>query len=106
MSPVAGFASCVSLREALRARFGRELVVDAIEPTQDGFGWKLASKPSLLFSASTYGGELPSGMFDVQVSVVDGTLENGEILFGPESPTLAIEGVCDLVARYLSHGEA
>jgi hypothetical protein len=106
MSPVAGFESCVRLREALCSRFGGDLIVDAIQPTQDGFGWRLASKPRLLFSVSTLAGELPPGKFDLQVSVSDGTLENGEILFGPESPILSTEDVCDVVARYRSQDDA
>jgi hypothetical protein len=106
MSPVAGFESCVRLREALGSCFGRDLIVDAIQPTQDAFGWRLASKPRLLFSVSTLAGELPLRTFDLQVSVSDGTLKNGEILFGPESPILSIEDVCDVVARYRSQTDA
>jgi hypothetical protein len=106
MSPVAGFESCVRLREALCSRFGGDLIVDAIQPTQDGFGWRLASKPRLLFSVSTLAGELPPGKFDLQVSVSDGTLENGEILFGPESLIISTEDVCDVVARYRSQDDA
>lgn len=106
MTPVAGYESCFRLREALFCRFGRDLIVDAIEPTQDAFGWKLSSKPRLRFSVSTLAGELPPGTFDLQVSISDATLENGEILFGPESPILSIEGVCDVVARYRSQDGA
>ena len=106
MKPVAGFESCVGLREALRTRFERDLIVDPIEPTQDAFGWRLASIPRLRFSVSTLAGELPPGNFDLQVSIVDDSLENGEILFGPESPILSTVGVCDVVARYRSQDGA
>jgi hypothetical protein len=102
MNPVAGFESCDKLCKELRARFGRDIIVDSIEQTQDAFGWKLASRSRLLFSTSTYGGGLPAGMFDFQVSIIDDTLENGEILFGPDSPLLSVKQVCDIVAQYQS----
>lgn len=70
MNPVAGFESCDQLRKELKARFGRDIIVDSLEPTQDAFGWKLASRPRLLFSVSTCGGELPPRMFDFQVSIM------------------------------------
>jgi hypothetical protein len=106
MNPVAGFESCDELRKELESRFRRDIVVDSLEPTQDAFGWKLTSRPRLLFSVSTCGGQLPAHMFDFQVSIVDGSLENGEILFGPESPLLSVEQVCDIVAQYQSEGIA
>ena len=106
MSRGNGFESCARLHKELHFRFGRDLIVDPIEPLQDSLGWRLASIPRLLFSVSTLAGELPLGTFDLQVSVSDGTLENGEILFGPESPILSTEDVCDVVARYRSQADA
>lgn len=106
MGPVAGFQSCVRLHEALCSRFGRDLIIDAIKPSQDAFGWRLESKPRLLFSVSTLAGDLPPERFDLQVSVSDATLENGEIVFGPASPILSIDEVCDVVARYRMQGDA
>lgn len=106
MGPVAGFQSCVRLHEALCSRFGRDLIIDAIEPPQDAFGWRLKSKPRLLFSVSTLAGGLPPERFDLQVSVSDATLENGEIVFGPASPILSTEEVCAVVARFRMHDDA
>lgn len=106
MSPFAGFESCDELCKELRARFGRDIIVDSIEQTQSAFGWKLASRPRLLFSASTCGGGLPPGMFDFQVSIMDDSLENGEILFGPDSHILSVKHVCDIVAHFQSEGVA
>ena len=106
MIPIAGFESCDELRKELEIRFGRDLIVDLSRPPQDAFGWKLASRPRLLFSASTCGGGLPPRMFDFQVSISDSSPENGEILFGPESPAISIEQVCSIVAHYQSEGIA
>ena len=103
---MAGFQSCVRLHEALCSRFGRDLIIDAIEPSQDAFGWRLESNPRLVFSVSTLAGELPPERFDLQVSVSDATLENGEIVFGPASPILSIDEVCDVVASYRMQGDA
>ncbi len=106
MSPMAGFQSCVRLHEALSSRFGRDLIIDAIKPSQDAFAWRLESNPRLLFSVSTLAGELPPERFDLQVSVSDATLENGEIVFGPASPILSTDEVCDVVARYRMQDDA
>lgn len=106
MGPVAGFPSCVRLHEALCSRFGRDLIIDAIKPSQDAFGWRLESKPRLLFSVSTLAGDLPPERFDLQVSVSDATLENGEIVFGPASPILSTDEVCDVVARFRMKDDA
>jgi hypothetical protein len=83
------------------SRFGAGVVPDAITPESDAFGWQLLSRPRLLFSVSTWGGELPADRFDLQVSVCDQSLVSGEILFGPESPALDIEQICSLAAHYL-----
>lgn len=106
MSPMAGFQSCVRLHEALCSRFGRDLIIDAIKPSQDAFGWRLESNRRLLFSVSTRAGELPPERFDLQVSVSDATFENGEIVFGPAAPILSTDEVCDVVARYRMQGDA
>lgn len=106
MSPAAGFQSCVRLREALCSRFGRDVIINSLEPSQDAFGWRLASRPRLLFSVSTLAGKLPPERFDLQVSVSDETLENGEISYGPESPILSTDEVCDVVARYRTQDDA
>lgn len=64
-------------------------------------GWRLASASHFLFSVSTHAGELPDGVYDLQVSVVEDPLENGEIVFLDE---VTIEGACELLACY-KHGE-
>ncbi len=99
MKAVPGFSSCVRLRDALVFTFGEDTLVDNLSPEENAFGWRLASKPRLLFSVSTSDGKLPVDRFDLKVSVVDDSLENGEILFGPESAILKIQQVCDVVFR-------
>ena len=101
-----GFKSCSRLRETLLSHFGSGVVPDTLSPESDAFGWRLLAKPRLLFSISTWGGELPADLFDLQVSICDQSLENGEILFGPESPALDIEQICSLVAEFLSDSVA
>ena len=99
MKTVLGFSSCIKLRDALVATFGQDILVDTLSREQNAFGWKLTLKPRLLFSVSTSEGQLPIDRFDLQVSIVDNSLENGEIVFGPESPILDIEQVCKVVAQ-------
>lgn len=50
-------------------------------PESDALGFRLQSCPRFLFSFSTHAGRLPYDIFDMQVSIVDDTLENGEICF-------------------------
>lgn len=98
MKSVPGFSSCDRLRSALLARFAGDIVVDDLSPDQDAFGWRLLTRPRLLFSISTWGGELPADRFDLQVSIIDDSLENGEIVFGPESP-MDLVHVSDIVRQ-------
>ena len=65
----------------------------------DAIGWRLSAAPRYLFSVSTHAGQLPSGWYDIQVSIVDDSLENGEILFLNEA---SLEDVIDLTWRYHS----
>lgn len=60
-------------------------------------GWVLSTAPRYLFSVSTHAGRLPDGLYDLQVSIVDDSLENGEILFLDE---LSLEDACALTMRY------
>jgi hypothetical protein len=50
-------------------------------PESDAMGFRLRGCSRFLFSFSTHAGTLPSDIFDMQVSIVDDTLENGEICF-------------------------
>jgi hypothetical protein len=50
-------------------------------PESDAMGFRLLSCSRFLFSFSTIGGSLPFGIVDMQVSIADDTLENGEICF-------------------------
>jgi hypothetical protein len=50
-------------------------------PEFDALGFRLQNCPRFIFSFSTHGGDLPLDIFDMQVSIVDDTLENGEICF-------------------------
>lgn len=95
-----GFSSCLRLRNALVAELGDDIFVDELRPDQNAFGWRLVSAPRLLFSVSTWDGQLPVDCFDLQVSVCDGSAENGEIVFGPESPILRMGQVCEVVVGF------
>jgi hypothetical protein len=54
-----------------------------------------------MFSVSTHAGSLPSDTFDFEISIMDDSLENGEIVFGPESSFLGIDDICSIVQRYV-----
>ena len=63
----------------------------------DAIGWRLTSAPRYLFSVSTHAGQLPVGWYDLQVSISDNTLENGEIVFLDE---VGLQEACELARRY------
>ena len=95
-----GAVSVERLVSSLVARLGPQVVRWVGSPPGDdidAIGWQLISAPRFLFSVSTHAGELPHGRYDLQVSIVDDTLENGEIIFLDE---VGLEGVCELVACY------
>ncbi len=95
-----GYKSCKRLATELQREFGSIIEVDEFDVDCDAFGWRLSSQPRLVFSLSTEGSALPEDTFDLQVSIIDDSLENGEILFGPESPYLSINEVCSVVERF------
>ena len=98
-----GHESCRVLVEALERQFGAQLWINDLPKESDGFGWRLNSRPRYCFSISTRGGEMPFGVYDLQVSIIDDSLENGEIVFGPESPELNCQNVCDIVAQFIAN---
>ena len=63
----------------------------------DAIGWRLAAASRFLFSVSSHAGQLPVGRYELQVSVVDDTLENGDIVFLDE---VGLEEACELAACY------
>lgn len=56
-------------------------LVGEFGPTFDNFGFRLLNRPRYLFSVSTQNGKMPIGRYDFQVSIIDDSLENGEIVF-------------------------
>lgn len=102
---VPGSESVQLLASALVDRLGERVVrwVGWTPPgdDEDAIGWRLASAPRFLFSASTHAGRLPDGKYDLQVSIVDDTMENGEIVFLDD---VVLREVCELTAR-LHRGE-
>lgn len=95
-----GSLSCQRLEESLLRRFGDSVRVDR-DPGADAIGWRFLARPRLLFSVSTAAGTLPSDRFDLQVSIIDDSLENGEIVFGPEAGLLTIDEVLTVSAKLL-----
>jgi hypothetical protein len=99
-APVPGAESVQRLAAALVERLGPQAVRWVGTPPCgdiDAIGWRIASMPRFLFSVSTHAGELPADRFDLQISIVDDTLENGEIVFLDE---LGLQEACELSARY------
>lgn len=96
-----GNVSIRKLADALRGRFADSVLdLDVINDEQDGIGWRLRHRPQLIFSVSTNGGRLAEETYDLQVSILDDSLNNGDILFGPESPNLGLDDVCAVVADF------
>lgn len=98
-----GYQSCQRLYDKLYERFGSAIILDGISRNTDAFGWKLASNPRYCFSISTFAGELPDDTFDLEVFISDpspDSTDNGDIVFGLESPPLGINEVCDIVKRF------
>ena len=78
-----GYAPAFELLRALEAEvgIGSFELVGEFGPLSDAFGFRLHARGRYLFSVSTHGGELPHGCYDLQISVSDESLENGEIVF-------------------------
>ncbi len=99
-----GNVSIRKLADALRDRFVDSVLdLDVINDEQDAIGWRLRQCPQLIFSVSTNGGRLADETYDLQVSILDDSLNNGDILFGPESPNLRLDHVCAVVADFAIH---
>jgi hypothetical protein len=81
--PVLGYESTLELLEALRFTFGSEAIklVGDFGPLHDAMGFKLNCRQRYLLSVSTRGGSLPFGRYDFQISILDDSSENGEIVF-------------------------
>ena len=98
--PIPGAKSVHRLASALVERLGSQAIRWLGPPSGDEFdaiGWQLASVPRFLFSVSTHAGDLPSGRYDFQISIVDSTLENGEIVFLDE---VGLQELCELAWSY------
>lgn len=98
--PVSGAESVRRLAAALVERLGAHVIHWVGSPPGDdidAIGWRLASAPRFLFSVSTHAGGLPVGRYDLQISIVDDTLENGDIVFLDE---VGEEAACDVAACY------
>jgi len=80
---VPGYASASELLRALETEVGASSfeLVGEFDPNFDALGFRLLGRERYLFSVSTHAGELPYGCYDLQISVSDESLENGEIVF-------------------------
>lgn len=68
-------------------------------PGIDAVGWRLAGAGRFLFSVSTHAGGLPDWRYDLQVSVIDTTIDNGSIVFLDE---VVLAELCEVVDRFAS----
>jgi hypothetical protein len=68
-------------------------------PGIDAVGWRLADAGRFLFSVSTHSGGLPDGRYDLQVSVIDDTLDNGSIVFLDK---VGLAELCEVVERFMN----
>lgn len=80
---VPGYPSASELLRALEAEVGASSLelVGEIGPSFAALGFRLLGRERYLFSVSTHAGKLPHGYYDLQVSISDESLENGEIVF-------------------------
>jgi hypothetical protein len=83
MQQASGHRSASDLFCSLENAIGSESfrLVGEFGPTFDGFGFRLLNRPRYLFSVSTRNGEMPIGYFDFQVSIINDSIENGDIVF-------------------------
>jgi hypothetical protein len=56
------------------------LLIDYFNEECDGFGFRIKSAKRIFFSISTAGGQLEYGIYSYQMSILDDSLENGDIL--------------------------
>lgn len=97
--PAPGAEPIRLLWSALAARFEPSIFRGVGPPPDDeidAIGWRLATAPRYLFSVSTETGRLPDGLYNLQISIVDESEENGEILFLDD---VSLEEACDVTAR-------
>ncbi|GGC65189.1 hypothetical protein [Undibacterium terreum] len=73
--------------------------VGGFGPEDDALGFRLQICPRFLFSFSTHAGHLPRDSFDMQISIADDTLENGEICYQNDA------ALCDAIAVVKSYIE-
>lgn len=101
MVPEPGVASVERLGVALVRALGERRIrwAGVPGPGVDAIGWRLLAAPRFVFSVSTHAGTLPDGVYDFQVSIVDDSLRNGDIVFLDD---VGLAEVLDITARYVS----
>ena len=84
---VKGNQSIRNLHTSLIRKYGELAIkyVGGISDETDAIGWKMNHAPRYLFSVSTLAGELPLDAFNLEVSISDDTLENGDIIFNNDA---------------------
>ncbi len=55
--------------------------IGEINDFTDSIGWKMLNSPKYLFSVSTLAGRLALNVFDLEISISDCSIENGEIVY-------------------------
>jgi hypothetical protein len=95
---VPGSDSIQLLHDTLESKFESGALIWAWEtgPGIDAIGWKLKNAPQYLFSISTNAGELPTGRYDLMISIISNGLDHGDIVVDIMTD---FEGVCEVVAK-------
>lgn len=95
----AGSESIKLLFDTLTSQFGYDSFQWTNLPGDeiDNIGWRLNHHIRYLFSISTYAGAYPDGQYELQVSIIDDSLENGEIVLLED---VDLDRVCEVVAQF------
>jgi len=107
---VPGNASVSMFFDALRRRFGEdtfewssEISGGMLDENCDTLGWSIKASPRYNFSVSTHTGQLAEGRYDFRISIIDDSLERGEIVYWSEfnDKDDSVESVLAITQRYV-----
>lgn len=98
---VPGNESVDLLLRALHAQFEENCIelVGGFTERDDALGFRIPSKRRFLFSVSTHAGVLEPGRYDLQISIVDDSVENGSIVHLEEVDMSRLLELVDAVRR-------
>ena len=99
--PTKGRQSVINLHNLLVETYGSSAIrlIGDINEDVDAFGWVMLENPRYLFSVSTWAGEMDLNMYDLQVSISDETLDNGDFILNDDVMLEKIPGVIESVIK-------